>query len=549
MKCSPNIYLILALCFFSFPASSLAQDIKKNENTPRCCYPIISEVNSKVGFIDETGRLVVPPAFPNVGFMDETGRLVNAATFPFNVPSIEFVPSAYRADPFSEGLAPAQVKASEPDAESKWGFINRRGQMTIAPTFTEARNFSEGLAAVEVTLGNQEEEGKWGFINKKGQMVIAPFYSGALDFSEGLAPVRIAVSTGPEAESKWGFINQKGEMIISPAYSSALNFSDGLAAVSVTVGTGQETKAEWGFIDHKGQMVIAPTYPAAPAFSEGLASVQLTNNRLGFIDKKGDLVVTTNFQFASLTDTFIASSFKKDQFDDSPYEDQEFGEPPRFSEGLYPVRVKGKWGYIDKQGEILISPRFDVAGNFHEGVASVGVGRRAGFINKQGRYVIPLRFRYAGDFSNGLALVFFRHSYRNIGSRVEETRRHTIFYGYINKKGQAVFRGKNVFITEIQGGDLQEVIDFPPEVEVLIKSSPDKAKIYLVPFSVWDLDESILNDEKRLSEYLFPEATVYEGKVNQQVYMVVLEYQGKKIARKLDAHDKKVNKVDVAFDK
>jgi WG repeat protein len=284
MRSSPNVHLILAICFFSFSTCFLAQDAPSKENYPRCCYPIISEVNNKVGFIDETGRLVVPPTF-----------LIDKG------PSIEFVSSsAYR--------------------------------------------FSAGLAAVEVTVGEgSEAKSKWGFIDQKGQMIIAPTYLEALNFSEGLAAVKVTVGEGREAESKWGFIDQKGQMIIVPTYSEAHSFSEGLAVVKVTADVGQEGKSKWGFINQKGQMIIAPTYSEALNFSEGLAAIQLTNNRLGFIDKEGNLVVTTKFHFAYFTDTLIDSSFKGIELENSPY-DKEFGESPRFSEGLYPIRVKRKWG-------------------------------------------------------------------------------------------------------------------------------------------------------------------------------------------------------------
>ena len=39
-----------------------------------------------------------------------------------------------------------------------------------------------------------------------------------------------------------------------------------------------------------------------------------------------------------------------------------------FSEGLARVRVDGKWGYINTEGEVVIEPQFDDAGSFSKGV-------------------------------------------------------------------------------------------------------------------------------------------------------------------------------------
>ena len=54
---------------------------------------------------------------------------------------------------------------------------------------------------------------------------------------------------------------------------------------------------------------------------------------------------------------------------------------------LYPIKQDGAWGYINKHGEVVIAPRFDMAWTFSEGLALVGVEDRYGYIDKQGAYV------------------------------------------------------------------------------------------------------------------------------------------------------------------
>lgn len=46
------------------------------------------------------------------------------------------------------------------------------------------------------------------------------------------------------------------------------------------------------------------------------------------------------------------------------------------SEGLYPVFIKGKYGYINSKGEMIIQPRFDKANSFHNGLALVTIGAK-----------------------------------------------------------------------------------------------------------------------------------------------------------------------------
>ena len=71
---------------------------------------------------------------------------------------------------------------------------------------------------------------------------------------------------------------------------------------------------------------------------------------------------------------------------------QKFDLAGDFSEGLAAVRIgdstTGKWGFIDKQGKIIITPQFDAVGKFSQGLAPVRVGNATngkwGFISRQG---------------------------------------------------------------------------------------------------------------------------------------------------------------------
>lgn len=63
------------------------------------------------------------------------------------------------------------------------------------------------------------------------------------------------------------------------------------------------------------------------------------------------------------------------------------------------------WGYIDKSGEMVITPQFHDAWDFHEGLASVKIEWARGYIDKNGTMVIEPQFQYAGPFENGKALV------------------------------------------------------------------------------------------------------------------------------------------------
>ena len=76
--------------------------------------------------------------------------------------------------------------------------------------------------------------------------------------------------------------------------------------------------------------------------------------------------------------------------------------------GLAAVRRKGKEGYIDQVGLMVIPPKYHVATGFTEGLAAVKSGPVFGFIDPKGKMVIPQKYPYAGPFREGLAAVQLR---------------------------------------------------------------------------------------------------------------------------------------------
>lgn len=76
-----------------------------------------------------------------------------------------------------------------------------------------------------------------------------------------------------------------------------------------------------------------------------------------------------------------------------------------FSEDLACVERDGKLGYIDKKGEQVIDFKYDSATSFADGLASVTVGEKSGYIDKQGNDATPLRFDVATPFEDGRAIV------------------------------------------------------------------------------------------------------------------------------------------------
>jgi hypothetical protein len=102
------------------------------------------------------------------------------------------------------------------------------------------------------------------------------------------------------------------------------------------------------------------------------------------------------------------------------YEDAQY-----FEEGLAPVKLNGKWGFINEQGVTVIPFKYDGASLFTDGYCIVVINDKHGIINKTGGTVIPCKWDNIGNLAEGLVAV-------EVGGKV----------GYINAKGAMVIQPK-----------------------------------------------------------------------------------------------------------
>jgi hypothetical protein len=286
------------------------------------------------------------------------------------------------AGEFSEGLAPVEISG-------QWGYIDGKGKTIIEPQFAGTGSFSEGLASVKIA-------GKEGFIDKSAQVVIQPAFDLAWPFTCGFAMV--------ELDQKRGYINRQGKIVVELQFEMAYPFSEGLAYVRVNgkkevmdpagrkvieVDEGASTFSEglaaaeingkWGFIDTAGNWVISPRFGGAYNFSERLAYVSEDPTHSSFIDRSGKVVIRRPRGAVGC-------------------------EGLAFSEGLTVVTVKGRCGFMDRNGKIAFATPLKpgtLVESFSEGLARFWTRDsppRWGYINKSGKVAIAPRFDSASDF-------------------------------------------------------------------------------------------------------------------------------------------------------
>jgi len=114
---------------------------------------------------------------------------------------------------------------------------------------------------------------------------------------------------------------------------------------------------------------------------------------------------------------------------------------PFLPEGIAAVADQSGWAYIDAQGKVLIRPFiFDNGPDyFHEGLARFVIQGRFGFFDRHGKVVIPARFDFALPFAEGLAA--FCTGCKEITEGEHKAVRGGQ-WGFIDRKGQAVIPAK-----------------------------------------------------------------------------------------------------------
>ncbi|HEB9287767.1 TPA: WG repeat-containing protein [Campylobacter coli] len=181
--------------------------------------------------------------------------------------------------------------------------------------------------------------GKYSFMDTNGKMIINPKFDGVSFFRNGFAGIKL--------NNIWGFIDKNGKFVIEPKFDDVNDFNENLAGVKLN--------GKWGFIDKNGKFVIEPKFDDVCftietrfensyiqnkffklaiyknicdwSFNKGMTRVKL-NGKWGFIDRNGEF--TTKHEFNSVDD-----------------------------ENLTKFEMNGKWGFIDRNGEFAIKPIFD----------------------------------------------------------------------------------------------------------------------------------------------------------------------------------------------
>lgn len=181
-------------------------------------------------------------------------------------------------------------------------------------------------------------------------------------------------------------------------------YSEGLVPVRL------QGREDWCYLDSNGQEVLGG-YLQAGCFQGGTAAVQLDSGAWCLIGTDGTQVGDATWEDVRLDplgrwlqdDVMLVKtegSWKIAGSDGAPVEGFSCEDIDICTAGeAIAFCQDGKWGFVQKDGTVLLPPAYEAAHSFSGGVAAVCTGGSWDFIDPQGNVVIDGDFAGAGYFS------------------------------------------------------------------------------------------------------------------------------------------------------
>ncbi len=124
-----------------------------------------------------------------------------------------------------------------------------------------------------------KRDGYYGFVDMNNKLRISNRYEDVKPFADGLAAIKI--------RSKWGFINKKEIIVTQPVYQEVGEFINGVCPVLLD--------NKWGLIDVNGKVVVEPDLNELYQTRNG-NWISKKGTSYGLISKSGKIILLSKFQ-------------------------------------------------------------------------------------------------------------------------------------------------------------------------------------------------------------------------------------------------------------
>jgi hypothetical protein len=326
--------------------------------------------NGRMGYIDSTGKLILPIAFVTRDFSDGVGVYKDIERKTFKVIDkkgnvIKEFKNISSLHGFKNGRSVFGAITNEGE---RFGVIDFNGNFIIPNKYSYIQSISEKYYFV-----NSNKDGA-GVMNASGDTVIPLLYNleyidtTDLHFIGYRKDIGYAIfNASGEVRRFWGkevypesssiegmhYFQRDSVIIIKNQWSSA-NAKTSLVNLNldtvVSMGKYSLSQINEGLVGFYDAVNVEK-------LDQRVTVTQIT--KCGFMNTRGEIVIPAKFDFAQY-----------------------------FTEGLCAVRQNNKWGYIDKQGMTVIPFQFDYALPFRRGYAKVQKKNNFFIIDRSGNIVL-----------------------------------------------------------------------------------------------------------------------------------------------------------------
>lgn len=335
------------------------------------------------------------------GFIDEQGK--------------EVIPQMYddMRDFDSEGIALANFKG-------RWGYIDKNNKSVIPFQYLDAHPFSNGLALV------QGFDKKYTYINKKGEKqfdcpgeVCQSFNQGIAIFTKGASKGTLDTSGKVVIEAKYddvitlnnqlfiakygdlcGIINEKDEWLLKPQFDK------------IYAGKNKFIRAKKGnlytFVEVGNFKISSDYYDYATDYVNGIAAVKKAEKYMLIDENRRQKYSSKDHIKPGGEGLWIEEEGGKFRFinaDGKPLSDQWYEALYQFEEGLAGYQKGEYWGYLNDSGVEVIPAELPIIWSCKEGKIRFISQGGYGFLSKDYQLLITPKYVEARDFVNGLARV------------------------------------------------------------------------------------------------------------------------------------------------
>lgn len=323
-----------------------------------------------IGFIDTSGKYVIPPVYDAAMPFREGLSVVikNDSAFFVNKENENVFKAFYtEAFPFINGIAPVNT-------EEQWFLINRQGQKAAGP-FEDLSEQSENIYIIK-------QNSRYGAIDIYGNYIIQPQFDKMGDFKNGAAYY--------SNNNLYGFVRKNGTHS-QPRYQWISDFSENrLALVKENDG--------YGIINYSDSLVLPAKYDLIVKGKNNIYIV-VKNNKYGFFSGEGCFLSDIDYDFR-----------------------KELGADFYTNGKLFKLLKKQKQALMDANGKLTIDFGTYEEVNFaQDNLIRIKRNGKYGFADRKLSLAIPCRYNYATDFANGTSIVTLKKEMALINTKGETT--------------------------------------------------------------------------------------------------------------------------------